>query len=66
MRNKMKVYAFMTMTAVILSAQTGFAEPSEAVQGIFEALLDEDSDYSEMKAMYQEYYPECVFEEKLE
>lgn len=42
-----------------------FAEPSDAVKGIFEAMLAEGSDYSENKALYAQYMPDMRFEEAL-
>ena len=35
--------------------------PSETLQGIYEALTAPDSDYSENKAMFAEYYPELEY-----
>lgn len=47
-------------------APKAYAEAdSDVVRGIYEALLAEDSSYSETKATYTEYYPETVFEETL-
>ena len=39
--------------------------PSETLQGIYEALTAPDSDYSENKAMFAEYYPELEYTETL-
>ena len=65
MMKMMKHIALMTLIMALIAAQAALAEPDAAVKGIYDALLSEDSGYSEMKAMYADYFPECTFEETL-
>lgn len=66
MKNITKILLMLTMAAVLLCAQTAFAEPSEVLKGIFDSLLEEDSSYSKTKALYREYYPEIEYKETLD
>ena len=54
------------LTLVLLLAQVACAEPDEAVKGIFDALVAENSSYSQTRAMYAAYYPGAVCEETSE
>lgn len=63
---KLKWFTLLTLAMALLLTQLAYAEPSEAVKGIFDALTAEGTDYSQTKALYAEYYPETVYEETLE
>ncbi len=63
-----KITMLMILTFLglaIACPQAVSAEPSATVKGIFEALLSEDSVYSQNKAYYLEYFPETSYEETL-
>lgn len=61
-----RLLAFVLALLLLPFAPRAFAQADgETVRGIYEALLAEDSSYSETKATYAEYYPETVFEETL-
>lgn len=64
MKNSVKFILFLVVL-YLFSVHSVFAEPSETVKGIFDALTAVDSDYSKTKAMYTEYYPETKYEETL-
>lgn len=63
--NKLSKIISLTCLILVIIFQTACAEPDEALKGIFDALLAEGSDYSDNKAIYNEYYPETKFEETL-
>lgn len=58
----------MTLLALTLALliPSAWAEPSEAVKGVYDALLAQGSDYSKAKAINVEYFPDTEYEEKLE
>ena len=56
----------LVLILALLLMQLACAETSEVVQGIYDALVAEGTDYSNTKAMYMEYFPGTVFEETLE
>lgn len=58
----------VTVLALILALPLQFAcaEPSAALQGVFDAMTAEDSDYNQTKAMYAEYYEGVQWEEAVE
>ena len=64
MNRFLKIISLSCLIFVIVF-QAVFAEPDETLKGIFDALLSEDSAYSENKALYAEYYPETKFVETL-
>ena len=61
----MKKMIAMSLCMTLLLAQGVCASPSETMEGIYEALLDDGSLYTDIKTSYQEYYPDMVFEETL-
>ena len=58
----------MTLLALILALiiPSAWAEPSEAVTDVFDALLATGSDYNKAKAINTEYFPDTQYEEKLD
>lgn len=66
MRNIAKPIILLATVLVLLLTQVAVAEPDETVKGIFDALVAEDSGYSQTKAMYKAYYPDTVYQETLE
>ena len=54
----MKKKMMITLLALVfaLLTQIACAEPAAVVQGVFDALTQEDSDYNQSKAMYTEYF----------
>ena len=65
MKKLIKLAALLALALALPLTEAACAEPDEAVKGIFDALVAEDSGYSEMKAVYAEYYPDMVCEETL-
>ena len=66
MKNIAKLVTLPTLTLTLLLGQAACAETPDVVKDIYDALLAEDSDYSEEKALYAEYFPEMEYEETLE
>ena len=66
MKKITKLVVLLALTAALLLAQAGQAEASDAVKGIYDALVAEGSEYSQMKALYTEYFPGVTFTEALE
>lgn len=64
----MKKTAMITLVALVLALLTQFAwaEPAAVVQGVFDALTAEGSDYNQTKAMYAEYFEGIQWEEAVE
>ncbi|MBQ8954198.1 MAG: hypothetical protein IJ048_08785, partial [Clostridia bacterium] len=64
----MKKTTMITLAALVLALLMQFAcaEPAAVVQGVFDALTAEDSDYSQTKAMYAEYFEGIQWEEAVE
>lgn len=65
MKKNAKTILLLTL-ALALLIPAAWAEPDAAVKGIYDALLEEGSDYSRAKAITVEYSPETKYEEKLE
>lgn len=65
MKKTVRMIALLTLALALVMSQIALAETDGAVQGVFDALLAEDSSYSEAKAVYAEYMPDAVFEETL-
>lgn len=65
MKHIIKTVVLLALAFALL-VPVACAEPSDAVKGIYDALLAEGSDYSETKAMYAEFYPDMTFEETLD
>jgi len=65
MKKTVKTLVLLTLALALLAAQVALAEPDATVKGIYDALTAEGSGYSQMKAMYADYYPDCAFEEAL-
>ena len=65
MKKIAEMITLLTLVLALLTAQAAWAEPSDAVKGVFEALLSEGSGYSQLKASYTEYFPDTTFEETL-
>lgn len=65
MNDTMKRATILAVTLALFLSLTAWAEPSEALKGVYEALLQEGSSYSETKALYGDYYPDAAFEEVL-
>ena len=66
MKKSARLIALLTLALALLLAQLACAEPDDVVKGIFDALVAENSSYSQARAMYAEYYPGAVYEETLE
>ena len=66
MKKSARLIALLTLILALLLAQLACAEPDDVVKGIFDALVAENSSYSQTRAMYAEYYPGAVYEETLE
>lgn len=66
MRNIAKRIILLTTVLALLLTQVAVAELDETVKGIYDALVAEDSGYSQTKAMYMAYYPDTVYQETLE
>lgn len=64
MKKTIKSAALISLL-MLLFVQAACAEPSEILQGIFDALTAKDSSYSQTKVLYAEYMPEAKFEEEL-
>ena len=64
----MKKTTMFTLLVLIIAllAQFACAEPAAVVQGVFDALTKEDSDYNQTKAMYAEYFEDMQWEETVE
>ena len=64
----MKKTTLITLLALVfaLLMQLASAEPAAVVQGVFDALTKEDSDYNQSKAMYVEYFEDIQWEEAVE
>lgn len=64
----MKKTMMITLLALALALLVPFAcaEPSATVQGVFDALTAEGSDYNQTKAMYAEYFEGIQWEEAVE
>ena len=65
MKRITQIVVILTLTLALLLAQAASAEPSEAVKGVFDAMVAEGSAYSDNKAMYTEYFPDVTYEEAL-
>ena len=65
MKKIIKTVSLLTLALALVMAQAALAEPSEALKGVFDALVAEGSEYSANKAMYQEYFPDIAYEETL-
>lgn len=67
MKNTARLLALLLALLLLPFAPKAYAAvDDDTVRGIFEALIAEDSAYSEMKASYTEFYPETVFSETLD
>lgn len=66
MEKTVRMIALLTLALALVMSQIALAETDGAVQGVFDALLAEDSSYSEAKAVYAEYMPGAVYEETLD
>ncbi len=65
MKKIVKRMTLLTLALALLLTQVAFAEQDAAIQGVFEALVAEDSEYSQNKAMSVEYFPGTEYEETL-
>ena len=65
MRKMLKTLALLTLALALALMNLACAEPSAALKGVYDALLAENSLYSQTKAVYAQYYPDAVFEETL-
>ena len=65
MKTMLKRMILAVMAVVLLLPQVAAAEQNGIVQGVFDALLAEGSDYQQSKAANMEWYPEIKFEETL-
>ena len=63
-----RIATLMTLLALVLAlaVPAACAEASEAVKGVFDALVAEDSGYSQNKAAFAGYFPDATFEEALD
>lgn len=55
----------LALALALALGQAACAESSQALKGIYDALLSEDSSYSQMKQLYTEYFPGTRYEETL-
>ena len=64
----MKKTTMFTLLALVIALLTQFAcaEPAAVVQGVFDALTKEDSDYNQSKTMYAEYFEDLKWDEAVE
>ena len=64
----MKKTTMITLFALVLVLlmQIACAEPAAVVQGVFDALTAEGSDYNQIKAMYAEYFEDIQWEEAVD
>ena len=64
----MKKTMMITLFALVLALlmQIACAEPAAVVQGVFDALTAEGSDYNQIKAMYAEYFEDIQWEEAVD
>ena len=64
----MKKTTMITLFALVLALlmQIACAEPAAVVQGVFDALTAEGSDYNQIKAMYAEYFEDIQWEEAVD
>lgn len=62
---KTAIIAALTLILALLM-QFACAESNATVQGVFDALTQEDSDYNQSKAMYTEYFEDIQWEEAVE
>lgn len=65
MKKLVRTIALLALALALALSQAACAEPGDAMQAIFDALVAEDSSYSDMKSLYQQYYPDVIFEETL-
>ena len=66
MKNTARLLTLLLALLLLPFSQRAYAElDRDTVRGIYEALLAEDSAYSEFKASYLAFEPDTVFEEKL-
>ena len=70
-KNNVKRFAALLLSAAMLLALTacggkGTKGPSEALKGVYDALVAPDSEYSQTKEFYREWYPEVEYAEALE
>ena len=66
MKKIAKIATLLTLALALVLAQAAVAEPSEALQGIYDLLVAEGSQWNEMKAMYAEFLPDATFEETVD
>ena len=66
MRKIAKLVALLTVALALVLAQAAVAEPSEALQGVYDALVAEGSQWNQMKQMYADYLPDATYAETVD
>lgn len=66
MKTAMKRIILLTMALVLALAHTAFAEETDPVKGVYNALMAAGSAYSEDKASFRDFYPNIQFGEQLD
>ena len=65
MKKRSQTAALLALILALMTARAACAEPGDAMKAIFDALVAEDSAYSDMKGLYQQFYENATFEETL-
>ena len=62
MKKRSQTAALLALVLALLTARVACAEPGDAMKAIFDALVAEDSAYSDMKGLYQQFYENATWD----
>lgn len=65
MKKRFRTAVLLALALALAAARFACAEPGAALKAIFDALVAEDSSYSDMKDLYRQFYENVTFEEAL-
>ncbi len=66
MKKMLKQLALLTLALALMLTQVAFAESSDALQTVYDALVAEGSSFAQSKALYAEWYEDVTLDAALE
>ena len=66
MKKMLKQLALLTLALALMLTQAAFAESSDALQTVYDALVAEGSSFAQSKALYAEWYEDVTLDAALE
>lgn len=66
MKKMLKQLALLTLALTLMLTQVAFAESSDALQTVYDALVAEGSSFAQSKALYAEWYEDVTLDAALE